>query len=267
MKVEYSENKSDTTKRKRKRKSRIKRIVAAVISIVTVILIAVILMLTVFFNVKSIKVVGSSIYTQEEIIVASGIMNGDNLLRMPKAEIKARIESALPYIKSAEIKRSFPETVGIKVTPAEEALVLKADNINYVLDADYKVLRTTQEIPENMLTVKGIKASELKCGSVLIFEDKQQKKALSDIIALCEEKKLSVGYIDIESLIGISFTVDNRLYVKIGSYNDLAGKINHLVAMMKSIDKSANASISLEDWSLNNKKAVLKYENINELIK
>ena len=40
-----------------------------------------VLSVTVFFNVENIIVNGSSIYTAEEIVAASGIQGGDNMIR------------------------------------------------------------------------------------------------------------------------------------------------------------------------------------------
>ena len=267
MKVEYSESGNAPQKKKRKRRLKFKGFVIAVLTLLTVIAVAVALMLTVFFNVSAIKVTGSSIYTENEILIASGIMDGDNIFRMQKEDIEARIEQALPYVKKAEILKSLPESVGIKVTPAEESMALQTEDCIYILDKDYKVLRIANEVPEGMLRLKGIKSSGITVGTNLIFSDKQQSRALADLMAIGSEKGLNIGYVDISSLVDIRFTVDNRLFVKLGSYNYIDGKINHLDAMLKSVDENANASISLEDWAPDNKKAVLKYENINDLMK
>ena len=45
------------------------------------------------------------------------------------------------------------------------------------------------------------------------------------------------------------------------------GKLTHLKTMTEVMDSSLSASISLVDWSVENKKAVLKYEDISELLK
>ena len=267
MKVEYSDSGNVPQKKKRKRRLKLKGIVIAFLTLLTVIALAVALMLTVFFNANAIKVTGSSIYTENEILIASGIMEGDNILRMPKEDIEARIEQALPYVKKAEVLKSLPETVGIKVTPAEESMVLETKGVIYVLDKDYKVLRVANEVPQGMLRIKGIKSPTVTVGTDLLFSDMQQSRALTDLMAIGSDKGLNIGYIDISSLVDIKFTVDNRLFVKLGSYNYIDGKINHLVTMLKSVDENASASISLEDWGPDNKKAVLKYENISDLIK
>ncbi len=267
MKVEYTEGERRPTRKKRKKHSKIKRIIIAVLSILFVLAAVIVLMITVFFNVSSVKVIGSSIYSTEDIIYASGIMNGDNLLRMPSAEIKARIVKALPYIKEAEIIKSFPDAVGIRVEPATEKYLILNDGVNYVADSDFKILRSVTEFNSETVRVKGITAEGFYEGQELQFSDKQQKDVFNDIMSICTEKGLNVTFVNIEKLVDINFAIDDRILVKLGTYSDLSEKLTHLQYMLQSVDTKASASISLKEYSTDNKESVLKYEEIAEFIK
>ena len=266
MKVEYSETKRRPQKKKRRRLSKVGKIVVASASILLVVAITVALMLTVLFNVSAVKVVGSSIYGSDEIVYASGVMNGDNLFRLPSDEIESRIETALPYVKKAEIIKSFPDTVGIKVTPATESILLQIDDGMFVADADYKVLRSVSEKNDNLLRIKGIKTESAKVGKALKFSDKQQKKVLAELLEMCKENGLSVRFVNISNLVDIGFVVNESLYVKLGSYNDMSSKIIHLTTAIKNMDKKVTASISLENWSLSSKESTVKYEDISKYL-
>ena len=63
---------------------------------------------TVFFQVETIAVVGSSRYTPEEVIAASGVAVGDNLFRMNKNQVSQRIRQQLPYIGDVAVQPSSP---------------------------------------------------------------------------------------------------------------------------------------------------------------
>ncbi len=268
MKVEYSDaERRPVKKRRKKKRSKIKRIITAVISILLVLGVAVALMLTVFFNVSSIKVIGSSIYSSEDIIYASGIMSGDNLLRMSSDKIEARIVKALPYIKEAEIIKSFPNTVGIRVEPAEEKILLIGDNVNYVADENYKILRTVDTQIQDLIRIKGIKTDSFDVGGKVNFTDKQQRDVLKDISEICKEKGFNLTYINVENLVDISFAIEDRRLVKLGSYSGLSGKITHLKETLQKIDPSISASISLKEYSSTKKEAIVKYEDIADFIK
>ncbi len=268
MKVEYSDaERRPVKKRRKKKRSKIKRIITALISILLVLGMAVALMLTVFFNVSSIKVIGSSIYSSEEIIIASGIMSGDNLLRMPSEKIEARIVKALPYIKEAEIIKSFPNTVGIRVEPAEEKVLLIGDNVNYVADENFKILRTVGDQIQDLIRIKGIKTDSFDVGTKVNFTDKQQRDILNDISVICREKGLNLTYINVENLVNISFAIDDKKLVKLGTYSGLSDKMTHLKETLQKIDPSISASISLKAYSSTKKEAIVKYEDIADFIK
>lgn len=267
MKVEYSENGRKPVKKKRKKHSKLSRIITAVTVIAVVLGVTVSLMLTVFFNVTAVKVVGSSIYSVDEVIYASGIMTGDNLLRLPSEKIEQRIAEALPYVKKATVIKSYPDTVGIELTPAEESVMLVTKEGSFIADSDFKILRTADEHTDGLIKVVGIDASDVAPGKTLVFNEKQQRDVLKDLCAICSENGFSVDYINIESLLDINFVIDGRLFIRLGSYNNMSGKLTHLKTMTEVMDSSLSASISLVDWSVENKKAVLKYEDISELLK
>ena len=63
---------------------------------------------TVFFQVETIAVVGSSRYTPEEVIAASGVAVGDNLFRMNKNQVSQRIRQQLPYIGTWRCSAACP---------------------------------------------------------------------------------------------------------------------------------------------------------------
>ena len=70
---------------------------------------------TVFFQVETIAVVGSSRYTPEEVIAASGVAVGDNLFRMNKNQVSQRIRQQLPYIGDVTVQRGLPSTLTFTV--------------------------------------------------------------------------------------------------------------------------------------------------------
>ncbi len=267
MKVEYSEAERMPKKKKRKKHRKLKAIFTAVLTIFIVLGIAVALMMTVFFNVTSIKVIGSSIYTSDEIIYASGIINGDNLVLMQKSDIEARIEKSLPYIKRAEIISSYPDSVGISVEPAEEKYIISNENGQFVADNDFKILRTIGNSQNNLVKLVGVSTNEIEAGLKIEFVDNQQKDIIDNIFSICADKGFNLSYIDVTKSIDISFVINERILVQIGSYTDLGGKITHLTEVVKGLPEDEGVIISLKDWSIQNKESILKYDDINNYIK
>ncbi len=263
MKVEYSPEKQTnkkTTKRKKRRniwKAFFLWLVVLVVGTIST------LSLTVWFKINSFSVGKCDAYSNEQIINATGISLGDNLIRMSTAKAENRLEKNLPYIKKAEVKRKFPNTVTITVTPAKEyATVVVADTL-IVIDSDYKVLKSVIEPVEELPLIKGLKTQEMTIGSQLEFTDEKQHEILKELIDLYNTYSLEVTAINVENLLDITFIIEDRMYVQLGSYSNMKEKIVHLNSMLPTIEKEASVRISLAPWSIDNKKTILVYEDIS----
>ena len=76
---------------------------------------AVVVACVVFFRVNRVTVTGNSRYTAEEIVTASRIETGDNLVALPKGQIANRILVGLPYVRAVSIDRVLPDGVLLTV--------------------------------------------------------------------------------------------------------------------------------------------------------
>ncbi len=82
---------------------------------------AVVLACVVFFRVNSVEVTGNVRYTAAEVIAASGIEMGDNLVVLPRSRVSAAICANLPYVESVSIKKALPDGVVLVVTERVES--------------------------------------------------------------------------------------------------------------------------------------------------
>ena len=75
---------------------------------------ALVLALSVFFRVAKVEVEGNERYTDEEIVDASGIEQGDNLFFINRFAAMSRINAKLPYVESAVINLEMPNRLKIE---------------------------------------------------------------------------------------------------------------------------------------------------------
>ena len=75
------------------------------------------LSMTLFFNIKEIRVTGDSavIYDAEEIVKAVGVKRGDNMMRLHLEELEQKAGEILIDAETVDIKRQFPNTLVISV--------------------------------------------------------------------------------------------------------------------------------------------------------
>ena len=99
-----------------------------------IICVALVFGMSVFFRVSTISVEGNAIYSQEEIIAASGIEKGDNLFFVNQFSAISRIYAKLPYVEKAAINRGLPNKLTIVVTESRAVAWVAAEDGNWAID-------------------------------------------------------------------------------------------------------------------------------------
>ena len=268
MKVEYDKknNRKSTKKEvKRKRRRRLKPAFFIMLALLLV-AIAAVLSLTVFFEIESVNVSGESVYSQEMVINAAGIKNGQNLLRLNKNKISDKIEKSLPYVKDAVVTKVFPNSVSIRIVPATEFAVMEIDGQLVTIDENFKALSIESERREDLAFIKGVKASNVVLGEIVTITDKEQQTVLNELLKFAKASELRVTAFDITNTVSVSALLEDRILVQFGSRNYLENKINHLKAMLPTVIADKQAKIFLDTWTTENKKTSIIYEEITQHI-
>ena len=268
MKVEYDKknNRKSTKKEvKRKRRRRLKPAFFIMLALFLV-AIAAVLSLTVFFEIESVNVSGESVYSQEMVINAAGIKNGQNLLRLNKNKISDKIEKGLPYVKDAVVTKVFPNSVSIRIVPATEFAVMEIDGQLVTIDENFKALSIESERREDLAFIKGVKASNVVLGEIVTITDKEQQTVLNELLKFAKASELRATAFDITNTVSVSALLEDRILVQFGSRNYFENKINHLKAMLPTVIADKQAKIFLDTWTTENKKTSIIYEEITQHI-
>lgn len=182
---------------------------------------------TVFFNVEHITVSGASNYTADEIIEASGIKAGDNLVRTSTDKCAEQIESRLVYIENAKVTRSFPGTLVITVEASVPAANFICDDYILLISGGGKVLDKIQEEKAGLLDFTGTDPMpDLIPGAMFQSSDEHKDIAVKKLMEyFAANGSENITLVDVTDRSEISYTYDNRITVKIGSINDLEYKM------------------------------------------
>lgn len=214
-----------------KRERRRKRLqpVFYLIVVVLVLILIVTLSMTVLFNIKTIKVEGSSEYEASEIVEASEIYKGDNLVRLNTEVAKQRILTNLMYIDDVTIKKEFPSTLVIETVAGVPAMNIQDGNDYILVSEGLKRLSDTKEPQENLLAVIGFEPKIVEGDTKLISEDEQKAKILDTIYNQLKDLDIvdKIVSIDITDKYDIIINYSDRIYIKLGAYSDLEYKIRY----------------------------------------
>ena len=241
-----SEKLREYNARRKKKYRRRRKTAVYLVLLLFVCVVCLILALTVFFNTSQIKVSGNARYTVSEVIKASGVETGDNLLRMSKTKIKEKILKELPYVSDVQVVRELPSTVTIKITEADPSCAyLVGENRWALLSQELRIMELTSVEPEGTPVLRGIVLEVPAAGETAKAESEISEKILLDLLTTLKENDIiNVNGIEFTSPISVSLRLEGRVTAKLGGDSDL----DYKVRMVKRwIDGSLP---SVGEWSI-----------------
>jgi cell division protein FtsQ len=195
---------------------------------------AAILSVTVLFKITDISVSGKTRYSQEQIIQASGIKIGDNLVLTKTKEDAQKIRAALPYIGSAKITRRFPTGISIEV---EEAKIMGAAAYGsgyIIVGSDETVLETVSSPPDGYMTINGLNIKKAQAGARIQFADSMQENAFSSTLEAIQKSGISnITSSDFSQVSRILLNYDGRITINLGTATDLTYKLKFAKELLK----------------------------------
>jgi len=240
-------------KRRRKSKSAAMYIPAGVL----LILVLLVLGTGVFLRVINIEVTGAAKYSHEEIILASGITKGDNMLFRESDSAARRIRMAMPDISEVEIQTVLPDTVRITVRESKAVAAIAQPNGALLIDSTGRVLSKAETIKNELIEIRGFIPAEAEVGSRLRAASGSETQLISmtDVLAAFGRGDIldSVSYLDVTHIATISFGYIGRFTVILGGSGDADHKLSQLPGIVGMIDeertKSATGVINMSDPS------------------
>lgn len=213
---------------------------------VAAVVIALVLGISVFFKVGEIRVSGASQYSEWEILQASGIQEGDNLLTFSRAKAAGKIQTALPYVKKVRIGIKLPDTVNIVIEEVQVTYEVKdASGSRWRISSDGKIIAKAEAEGNDtkILGVQleapavGLQAAALQEASTatdaegnvvpITVTAEEKLKTAVDITAFLEQSGIigEVASIDVNNLYDIQIWYGQRFQVKLGGTDQLSYKI------------------------------------------
>ncbi|MCM1054316.1 MAG: FtsQ-type POTRA domain-containing protein [Bacteroides sp.] len=218
---------------------------------------------TVLFNISVFEIVGETMYTDEEIVSACGISEGDNLLRIDVGSAEEKIVSELVYIDAVKIGRGFPNKLIITAEPARPAANFLVSGKYYLISEIGRLLEISDK-PADCPIVKGYVLDPEKeaepetktvIGGKLAEDDEKRVAAANSIIGYMEQYGLDKeSVIDLTDTLNIKITYDSRIEMELGTTAAMDEKIY-------------NASLLVKNEITENEKCVLILTNPNRVPK
>lgn len=262
------------------RRRRMRRRIVTGLLLLGAVLLGILLSVALLFKVTAFEIqdpegntpADTGIYTQEEIIAALGIAEGDNLFGFRAAEVEARLEQTFPLLENIEVRRHLPGTVVIRVEPATETYCIQTDTGWAVLSETLKVVSVTGEQPalpvirasdvgvpqpgallqldvsvqtamsaseadsaaDSTADSTASGASSLSTSALVSADAATSGEALTAMLAALDEAGIlaDMTELDVTDPAEISFVYQDRIRVKLGTTNELAYKLRFVTKLL-----------------------------------
>lgn len=213
---------------KKKKKNRLKRrfIVFAFLFICAAVIFTV--LKAPFFNIKTIICVGQETLTEEQVIRIAGVKTDANIFSTGVKAMKRRLADE-PLIAECNVRRLFPNKLKIWVREAKTAAFIEGSAGIIHIRETGQIIRITdpkEEKPKAAQLINFTPASEL-LGENAISEDKAADKIVLECIGLLKNLEMleKVTSISVADLSDIRVDYEDRLYIMLGSYEDMEYKL------------------------------------------
>ncbi len=203
-----------------------------------------------FFVISAIGVDGAELYASDAVIAASGIRDGDNLYSFSVTDAESSITFKCPYIKSAEISRTVPNTVAIAVEEDTAAYVAEIYGDRLLLSAGLRVLGYADEA-EELPELKLPEVSYSVAGRVITFADRTDERYVREVLGVIGSSAYfangGLDKIDLSNEYAITMNVSGKYILKLGGEDDFALKLRMAEKTMSDtkFDKNTPAYIDL----------------------
>lgn len=230
-----NQKKRNVAKKAKRKKRKRNMLLYDIIFIVLIVGTLAILSVTVLFNISEITINGNEKYTDDQVIAASGVNIGDNLIRLDIGSAENGILQNLIYVDDVNVSRSFPNRLTVDITTAVPMAAIYTNASYYVISYNNKLLDIAKSAPQNTPTVDGIVLSASnEVGKQIIKDEIGKLDITEEIINAFNEYKLNEPLkINISDAMNIKITYDNRLQIDFGAPTQLKEKMYALDVLVR----------------------------------
>ena len=230
---------------------------------VLVVFAAILVGCVVFFRVNQVTVTGNRRYSDQQIIDASGVKQGDNLLLVNKPQTVRSIAKRLPYIKSVTPIRLLPDTLELRVVESVAVARLQDEAGWWLVDDRGKLLETGSEHLESHLPeIMGLRTVTASLGAMMAVSLEEQTKldGVTGLLAALTKRGMAGGvttFIDLSGSNVIYFDYGDKLTVAVPISGDFDRRIFSLQRTIEVLSEQGEEAVGTLDLTYGDDQARL----------
>lgn len=240
------------SKRRRQRQSEYRQTgVLTKLLIMLAVVAAVVLGVAIFFRVHTVDVQGNTIYSKEQVVKASGVEAGDNLLMVNRAAVAGRIKAMMPYVRDVSVSPMLPDTVVIKVKESDVAVLVQSDiGADWYMNIDGRIMGSSVEgFRGQVIKLDGVTVTAPKTGEQAAASEGQSENlnAALQVVRQMEGTGLmdQITSLDAKKSFDLILYCGDRLEILLGGTEELEYKIQYLQVILEDLEDYRVGTIDL----------------------
>ena len=183
-----------------------------------------------------IEVQGNEKLERGEVLTISGLNVGEHIFFADLAEARARLLGS-PYIRSAYIKRAYPDKLIITVEERKPVAAIVGVGSYAIIDLEGSVMEITPENEDGLITVYGVSSGGYAVGQRIGDYAQLNSKTLLEIITVLSNNKMLgiIESIDMSQPLKIGMTTTYGYAVNIGQPENLTEKLENLPPVLNKV--------------------------------
>lgn len=241
--------------RRKKRRRRGRRTIHFTFLLLFVLAAGTALSLTIFFKIEDVMVVGCDKYPPDDIAAASGIEQGDNLLRIDKELIQEKLTARFPYVDAVNIRRKLPARVELEIVQSTPDAAIAHSGGYLLITREGKVLEQgSMIISPDIPIVKGLSVADAAPGDYLDEENAEALLMLERLSEAVEETGFkNITNVDLTNIHNMKIAYEGRIDLLLGSEADLSYKLDFVSAVLDMLDADAAGVLNAAEAALEKK--------------
>ncbi len=214
------------------------------------IVLAIIFLMSISFEIKKIEVSGNSLYSEEEVISASGIQTGDNLFFINRIAAGSRVVVKLPYVDAVAITRTLPNRVVIVVQESNAIGYVEAGEEYWTISQSGKYLaKIDASETADIARISGLTLKGPVVGEILKPAKGEEGKLdyLQEIMYQIQTRGIiaDISAIDVSNETNPEIGYQNRFTIKLGELDNTEYKFGKLLSAIGQLGEADTGTLDL----------------------
>ena len=189
------------------------------------------------FVVEEIRVEGSTVYSDEEIMTASGVVPGINLYSFSSRTAEENLTLRCPYIRTLDVNRTMPDAVHFTVSEDTAVFCAEIYGEMWALSGTLRVLERTDPASasaDGLIRLLLPEVQRALGGRVLDFGDERSTMRIREILETVQKSAIcpSITCVDLRNLRELHMVSRGVYLLDFGGADDVALKLRVAYAVL-----------------------------------